>query len=323
MNSCSRIALSVAMLGSTAVAHAQAAYPSLPIKVVVPFPPGGGTDVVTRLVAEKVRAATNWNLVVDNKPGAGGNIGMDAVAKSKPDGYTLGMGQTSNLAINPSLYPKMPYDVAKDLVPVALVASQPVVLVVKPTSPWKTLAELLQAAKQQPSSLTMASAGNGTVGHLTGEVLAKQAGVKVVHVPYKGAGPATTDVLAGQVDFFFATPQSVASFVKAVKLRALAVSSAKRMPLLPDVPTVAESGIKGFDMTDWKVLMAPAGTPADIVKRINLEVEKAMSKPETIAMLIGEGSLPMSGSPQDVAQYLKAEQQRWAGVVRGSNIKLD
>jgi tripartite-type tricarboxylate transporter receptor subunit TctC len=318
-----RIATTALLCGAAWTAQAQGAYPNQPIKVVVPFPPGGGTDVVTRLLVDKVRTSTGWTLVVDNRAGAGGNIGMDAVAKSKPDGYTIGVGQTANLAINPSLYPKMPYDATKDFVPVALVAGQPVVLVVNASAPYKTLAELVAAAKKKPSTLTMASAGNGTVGHLTGEVFAKQASVKVNHIPYKGAGPAATDLLGGQVDFYFATPQTVVSFVKAGKLRALAVSSSKRLQALPDVPTVAESGYKGFDTSDWKMVVAPAGTPPDVVKRLHDEVEKAMSKPETLAQLLAEGSVPMSGSPQQAAQYLKAEQQRWGAVVREANVKLD
>jgi tripartite-type tricarboxylate transporter receptor subunit TctC len=185
------------------------------------------------------------------------------------------------------------------------------------------MADLVAAAKANPSALTMASAGNGTVGHLTGEMFSKQAGIKVNHIPYKGAGPATTDLIGGQVDLYFATPQAVVSFVKTGKLRALAVSSAKRLPVLPDVPTVAEGGFKGFDTTDWKLLVAPAGTPADIVKRLNAEVEKAMSKPETVAQLLAEGSIPLSGSGQQASQYLKSEQQRWSTVVRESNVKLD
>lgn len=308
--------------GSVA-AQAQAAFPNQPIKVIVPFPPGGGTDVVTRLLVDKMRESTGWTFVVDNKAGAGGNIGLDTVAKSKPDGYTIGMGQTANLAINPTLYAKMPYDVAKDLVPIALVAGQPVVLVVNAPSRFKTLVDLVAAAKEKAGTVTMASAGNGTVGHLTGELFAKQYGIKVVHVPYKGAGPAATDLLGGQVDFYFATPQTVVSFVKAGKLRALAVSSTRRLPVLPDVPTVAESGRKGFDTSDWKLLVAPVGTPAEIVKRLNAEVEKAMSKPATLAQLLAEGSVPMSGAPQDVATYLKTEQQRWSAVVRESAVKVD
>jgi tripartite-type tricarboxylate transporter receptor subunit TctC len=318
-----RLACAALLAGAAWSAQSQVAYPTQPVKVIVPFPPGGGTDVVTRLLADKIRAATGWTLVVDNKAGAGGNIGMDAVAKSKPDGYTVGMGQTANLAINPSLYAKMPYDAAKDLVPVALVAGQPVVLVVNASSRFKTLADLVAAAKERPSTLTMASAGNGTVGHLAGEMFAKLAGIKVSHIPYRGAGPAATDLLGGQVDFYFATPQTVVSFVKSGRLRALAVSSAKRVPVLPDVPTVAESGYKGFEASDWKLLVAPAGTPPEVVKRLNAEVEKAMSKPETLAQLLAEGSVPMSGSPQQAAQYVKSEQQRWGAIVRESHVKLD
>ena len=323
MSSWLRLACAALLTGVACASHAQTPFPNQPIRVIVPFPPAGGTDVVTRLVLEKVRAATGWTFVVDNKAGAGGNIGMDAVAKAKPDGYTLGMGQTANLAINPSLYSKMPYDAAKDFVPVALVAGQPVVLVVNASSKFKTIADLVAAAKANPSAVTMASAGNGTVGHLTGEMFSKQAGIKVNHIPYKGAGPAASDLLGGQVDFYFATPQAVVSFVKTGKLRALAVSSAKRLPVLPDVPTVAEGGFKGFDTTDWKLLVAPAGTSADIVTRLNAEVEKAMSKPETVAQLLAEGSIPLSGSGQQASQYLKSEQQRWSTVVRESNVKLD
>jgi tripartite-type tricarboxylate transporter receptor subunit TctC len=302
---------------------AQGAYPSQPIKLIVPFPPGGGTDIVTRLMSDKLRTATGWTLIVDNKAGAGGNIGMDALAKAKADGYTLGMGQTANLAINPSLYPKLPYDATKDFVPVALVAGQPVVLVVNASSRIKKLADLVAAAKEKPSALTMASAGSGTVGHLTGEIFAKQAAIKITHVPYRGAGPAATDLLGGQVEFYFATPQAVVPFVKAGKLRALAVSSAKRLPVLPDVPTVEESGYKGFETTDWKMLVAPAGTPPEVIKRVNAEVDKAMARPDTIAQLLAEGSVPMSGTPQQAAQLLKSEQQRWSAVVRDSNVKVD
>lgn len=305
------------------VALADASYPVQPIKIIVPFPPAGGTDVVTRLLAEKLRAANGWTLVVDNKPGAGGNIGMDAVAKSKADGYTLGMGQTANLAINPTLFAKMPYDATKDLLPVALVASQPVVLVVKADSRFKSVADVVAAAKASPGSLTMASAGNGTVGHLTGELFARASGIAFVHVPYKGAGPAATDLLAGQVDYYFATPQTVVGFVKAGRLRALAVSSAQRLPALPETPTVAESGYKRFDATDWKVLMAPAGTPPEVIRRLNAEVTRAMAQPDVVAQLLAEGSVPMSGSPQQVAQFLRSEQLRWSAVVRDANVKLD
>lgn len=326
MHNASRRAVLAALAASVLVPVAgqpQAAYPAQPIKLVVPFPPGGGTDTVARLITERLQTANGWTIVVDNKAGAGGNIGMDAVAKSKADGYTIGMGQTANLAINPTLYPKMPYDVQKDFVPVAVVATQPVVLVVRADAPYRTLAEFVAAAKARPGQLTLASAGNGTVGHLTGELFAKQAGYQHVHVPYKGAGPAATDLLGGQVNYYFATPQAVVSFVKAGKLRALAVSSGKRLPILPDTPTIAESGYKGFETNDWKMLVAPAGTPADVVSKLNAEVLKALGKPETISKLLAEGSLPGAGTPQQATQLLKTEQQRWAQVVREAKVKVD
>ncbi|AVT13411.1 Bug family tripartite tricarboxylate transporter substrate binding protein [Paracidovorax avenae] len=313
-----------ALLFASAAALAQPAdYPTQTIKVVVPFPPGGGTDIVARMVLDKIRASTGWTLVVDNRPGAGGNIGMDAVAKAAPDGYTLGMGQTANLAINPSLYAKMPYDASRAFVPVATVAGQPVVLVVNAASRFKTLADLVAAAKAKPDSLSMASAGNGTVGHLTGELFIRQAGIRTSHIPYKGAGPAATDLLGGQVDYYFATPQTVIPFIKAGKLRALAGSSAKRLPVLPDVPTVAESGYKGFDTSDWKMLVAPAGTPPAVLARWQQEVARALARPDTIATLQAEGSTPMATTPQEAAALIRSEQQRWGEVIRSGNVKLD
>jgi tripartite-type tricarboxylate transporter receptor subunit TctC len=317
------LATLAASLATPWVVVAQTNYPHQPIKLVVPFPPGGGTDVVARLIAERLQTANGWTFVVENKAGAGGNIGMDSVAKSKADGYTLGMGQTANLAINPALYPKMQYDAQKDFVPVAVVATQPVVLVVRADSPYKTLADFVAAAKARPGQMTLASAGSGTVGHLTGELLARQAGYQHVHVPYKGAGPAATDLLGGQVNYYFATPQAVVSFVKSGKLRALAVSSSKRLPILPDTPTIGESGYKGFDSSDWKMLVAPAGTPIEVVNRLHAEVQKALGKPDTISRLISEGSLPGAGTPQQAVQLLKAEQQRWAQVVREARVKVD
>jgi len=222
-----------AALVSTAapLAFAQSSWPEQPIRLIVPFPPAGGTDTVARLIAEKISGATGWNFVIDNRPGAGGNIGLDLVAKAKPDGATIGLGQTSNLAINPALYPKLPYNALKDFVPVALVAGQPMVLVVKAGSPYNTLADLV--AKGKSGQLSMASPGSGTVCHLAGELLAQRAGFKFLHVPYKGAAPAVTDLMGGQVDFYLATPQAVLPLVKGGKLKALAVTSLKRVPVLP------------------------------------------------------------------------------------------
>jgi len=311
------------LAGATPPVLAQADYPNQPIKLIVPFPPAGGTDTVARLLVEKITTTSGWTFVVDNRPGAGGNIGLDAVAKSKPDGYTIGMGQTANLAINPTLYPKMPYNALADFVPVALVAGQPLVLVVKAESPYRSLSDMVAAAKAKPASLSMASAGSGTVGHLAGELFAQRAGVRFLHVPYKGAAPAATDLMGGQVDIFFATPQAAIPLVKGGKLRALAVTSAKRVPVLPDVPTVEESGYKGFEATDWKALVAPAGTPGDVVKRLNAAAEQALGQPDTLTRLLSEGSVPLGGPPERMAQFLKAENARWGDAIRKAGVKLD
>ena len=305
------------------IAFAQAKWPEKPIKLIVPFTPGGGTDFLSRLIADKVGVATMWVFVVDNKPGATGNIGMDAVAKALPDGYTIGMGQTANLAINPALYRKVPFDPLKDFAPIVLVASQPVVLVVRSDSPYKTLADLVNAAKAKPDAISMSSAGSGTIGHLAGVLLARQAGVKFLHVPYKGAGGAVTDLLGGQVGFSFSTIPSVLSMLKAGKLRALAVSSAKRSSVLPDVPTVDESGYKGFAADSWYGLVAPAKTPAAIITSINAEVNKALGRKDVIEKLAAEGSTPLGGSPEEFATYLKAEHAKWGSLIREAGIKMD
>ncbi len=302
---------------------AQTAWPDKPIRFVVPYTPGGGTDTVTRHIANSITQETKWTFLIDNKAGGGGNIGLDMVAKSKGDGYTIGMGQTANLAINPALLPSMPFDPVKDLVPVALVAELPTVMVVRADSPWKSLADAVRAAKAKPGDVKQALASTGTVGHLAGEMMARRAGIKVLNVPYKGAAPAITDILGGQTDYMFATPQAVVGMIKGGKLRALAVTSKKRLAILPEVPTVAESGYKDFEAVDWKVIVAPAGTPADVVKRLNAAVAKALTQPAMIAQLAAEGSTPMSGSPEQVARYIKAEQAEWGKLIRDAGIKLE
>lgn len=317
--------VATALLSAMLPAWAQTGgYPDgRPIKLVVPYTPGGGTDTVARFISARIGAETRWSMVVENRPGAAGNIGMDIVAKAKPDGLMVGLGQTANLAINPALMPRMPFDAEKDLVPVALVASQPVVLVVRADSPWKTLGEAIKAAQAKPGEFKQALAGNGTVGHLAGEMLANRAQFKVLNVPYKGAGPAVNDLLGGSTDFMFATPQSVLEMLKGKRLRALAVTSARRLPVLPDVPTVAESGYAGFEAVDWKVIVAPAATPAAVVQALNAANEKVLSKPETIALLATEGSTAMGGSPAKARQYITAEQRKWARLIKDANITLE
>lgn len=291
--------------------------------MIVPYTPGGGTDTVARMLAEKITAELKWTILVDNKPGGGGNIGMDAVAKSKPDGYTIGIGQTSNLAINPALISKMPFDATKDLTPVALIAEVPMVLVVPANSPWKSLGDLIKAVKAKPDFYKQATAGAGTVGHIAGEMLANKAGYKVSFIPYKGASPAITDLIGGQTDFMFSTPQSVLGMISGGKLRALSVTSAKRVSILSKVPTVSEEGYKGFEAIDWKVVVAPSGTPQDAIKKINEAVQKAMKNPTLINKLKEEASSPMYGDPAAVEKYIRAEQQEWDAAVKASGIKLD
>ena len=304
-------------------ALAQTAWPDKPIRFVVPYTPGGGTDTVTRHIANTITQDTKWTFLIDNKAGGGGNIGLDLVAKSKADGYTLGMGQTANLAINPALLPSMPFDPVKDLVPVALVAELPTVMVVRADSPWKSLADAIKAAKAKPGEVKQALASTGTVGHLAGEMMALRAGIKVLNVPYRGAAPAITDLLGGQTDYMFATPQAVVGMIKGGKLRALAVTSSKRLPILPEVPTVAESGYKDFEAVDWKVIVAPAGTPAEVIQRLNAAVAKALTHPAMAAQLAAEGSAPLSGDPAQVASYLKTEQAAWGKLIRDAGIKLE
>ena len=303
--------------------QAQTQWPEKPIRFIVPFTPGGGTDTVTRHLAEKITQDTQWSFLIDNKPGAGGNIGMDLVAKAKPDGLTLGMGQTSNLAINPSAMAKMPFDAQKDFVPVALVAEIPMVLVVRTDSAWKNLDDLIRSARAKPESVKQALAGTGTVGHLAGEMLSKKANFKVLSVPYKGAAPAITDLLGGQTDYMFSTPQSVLGMLQGGKLRALAVTSTQRLKVLPQVPTVAEQGYKGFEAVDWKMVVAPANTPTPVLRRLNAAAEKVLNSASFMAQMAAEGSTPIGGNLEKIAAYLKAEQCEWGDLIREAGIKFD
>jgi tripartite-type tricarboxylate transporter receptor subunit TctC len=298
-------------------------YPTKPIKLTVPFPPAGGTDVLSRALAQSITTHTKWLFVIDNRPGAGGNIGLDAVAKSSPDGYTIAMGQTANLAVNPALYPSMPFDPLKDFEPIALVSSQPLILVVAANSPYQTLKELVTAAKAKPGQLNMGSPGGGTIGHVGGELFQRRAGVKFAHIPYKGAAPAVTDLMGGNVDLYFGNSQSVDGLVKGGRIRALAVTSPKRLKNMPDVPTVAESGYPGFEAATWSGLVAPKGTPRAIVDRLNAAANTALKSPEMLAKLDADGSEPLGGSPQRFADFLKAEHAKWGAIIRDAGIKLE
>ena len=312
----------VALAAFTAAAPAQD-YPAKPIRLIVPFPPGGGTDIAARTVANKLSETLRWTFVVENKPGAGGNLGVEQAAKAPADGYTLVIGQTSNLAINPALYAKLPYDPLKDLSPIALIVSAPVVLVVAANSPYKSLGDLLAAARRDPGAVTFASPGNGTVSHLAGELLQRASGVKFTHVPYKGAAQAMTDLLGGQVQSFMSSVPSALAQIKGGRLRAIAVTSAKRAAEMPEVPAIAESGYAGFDATTWYGLLAPAGTPAAVIKRLNAEVNRALGMPDVSGRLAAEGGEVLGGSPERFASLLKADHAKWGRIVKESGAKVD
>ena len=304
-------------------AKAQTGWPQKPMRLIVPFPPGGGTDMTSRLVAEKLTSGSGWTVVIDNRAGAAGNIGLDAVAKSAPDGYTIGMGQASNLAINPSLYAKMPYDPLKDFVPIVEISAQPVVLVVRQDSPLHTLADFIQAAKARPGAYAIAQAGSGTVGHLAGELLTRRAGIQALQVPYKGAGPAMTDLLGGQVGLYFGNSVSVMSQLLAGKVRALCVTSAQRLPALPAVPTVAEQGYPGFEASTWLGLVGPAGMPAEAVTRINAEVVKLLARKDVQDKLASEGSLVVTGTSAQFGEFIRAEHAKWGALIREAQIRIE
>jgi tripartite-type tricarboxylate transporter receptor subunit TctC len=317
-----RTLLAFAAATLTTGAFAQA-WPAKAIRIVVPFPPGGGTDIIARETSQKVAAATGWNFIVDNKPGAGGNLGVDAVAKSPADGYTLVLGQTSNLAINPTLYSKLPYDPQKDLTPIVLLADAPLVIVTGAHSPFKTLADAVNAAKAKPGAVNFASPGNGTVAHLTSELFQKAAAVKTQHVPYKGANQALTDVISGNVELYMSSVPTLLGHIRQGKLRALAVTSAKRVDDLPNVPTIDESGYKGFNAVTWFGLLAPAGTPKDIVARLNAEFNKALQQPALRKRLGDEGADPAGGTPEQFASLIKDDIPRWGKIVKDSGAKVD
>ena len=314
------VSLALALFAGTALAQA---YPAKPIRMIVPFPPGGGTDITARTIANKLSENAKWTLVAENRPGAGGNLGVEQAVKSPADGYTLVVGQTSNLAINPALYAKLPYDPLKDLSPIVLIVSAPVVLVVTANSRYRSLGDLLAAAKADPGAVTFASPGNGTVSHLAGELLQRAAGVKLTHVPYKGASQALTDTLGGQVQSFMSSVPSALSQIRAGRLRAIAVSSATRARELPEVPTIAEAGYKGFGASTWYGLLAPARTPAPVIARLNAEVNRALKTPEVRERLAAEGGEALGGSPEQFASFLKAEHAKWGRVVKESGAKAE
>jgi len=317
-----RAALGLALLLASGMALAQA-YPARPIKLVVPFPPGGGTDIIAREVANKVATSEGWTIVIDNKPGSGGNIGVDAAAKASPDGYTLVLGQTSNLAINPSLYAKLPYDPVKDLAAVGLVASAPLVVVVSSASPYRKLADVVAAAKAKPTALNYASSGNGTVAHLATEQFQKVAGIQLTHVPYKGASQGLTDLVGGQIQIYVSSVPTLIAQIKSGQLRALAVTSLQRNRDLPDVPTMVEAGYKDFEAVTWFGVAGPAAMPKDAIAKLNTAFNKALATPDVQKKLAAQGAEVLSGPPEKFASLIRTDGVRWGAIVKASGIRLD
>ena len=306
--------------GSLALAQT---YPAKPVRMVVPFPPGGSLDHAGRLIAQRLTDAWGQSVIVENKPGAGGNIGADFVAKSAPDGYTILLGALSTHAVNPSLYAKMPYDAAKDFAPITLIAVTPNVLVVNAASPVNNVKEFIAYAKANPGKLAFGSGSNGSAGHLAGELFKVETGTDAVHVPFKGGAPATQALLASDTQFMFDNLANAMAQVKAGKLKALAVTTAERSKLVPDLPTMAEAGLPGFDISTWYGFFAPAGTPSAIIAKWNAEVARILNAPDVRAKLMADGAEPAPNTPEQFAQMIARELTKYARIVKMSGAKVD
>jgi tripartite-type tricarboxylate transporter receptor subunit TctC len=317
-----QLLLAAALLAASPMLLAQT-WPARPIRLVVPFTPGGSSDILARAVGQKLTEAWGQPVVIDNVPGAGGSLGADRVAKAAPDGYTLLMGHIGTLAVNPLIYPRLPYDPVKSFAPVAWVASVPNVLVVHPSVPAKSLKELVALAKARPGQLNYGSGGNGSAAHLATEYLKLQSQTFMVHVPYRGTAPAVSDLVAGQTQLLFTGAPVLLPFIKSGQLRALAVSSNKRLETLPDVPTVAESGYKGFEADQWYGIVAPAGTQREIVLKLNTQINLALASSELKTRLQSEGAIAMPRTPEVFGELIAREIGRWRPVVQAGRIKPD
>lgn len=318
----SRRSLAVLAAGAVLSAGLQAqTWPAKPIRMVVPFPAGGGTDLITREVANRLGTA-GYTFVLDNKPGSGGNIGVDTAAKAAPDGYTFVMGQTSNLAINPTLYSRLPYDPLKDLTPVSLVASAPLVIVAGADSPFKSLADVVNAAKARPGTINFATSGNGTVAHLAAEAFQKAANIKLTHIPYKGAAQGATDVISGQVHLYVSSIPTLLGYIRNGKMRPIAVTSAKRADDLPQVPAIAET-YKGFDAVTWFGIVGPANLPKEVVARLNADINKVLTDPELRKKLGDQGADVAGSTPEQFATLIRDDIARWGKIVKESSARID
>lgn len=309
-----------ALFASFQPAHAQNSYPQKPIRIIVPVAPGGGTDFVARLIGQKLGEALSTPVIIENKPGGAGNVGVDAAAKAEPDGYTLVMPITS-FSVNPALYTKLPFDTQKDFAPIALVASAPLLLVVNPALPIKTLSDLIALAKTKPGSLNYGTSGVGTTSHLAAELFKYTAKLDIINVPYKGGGPIVTDLIAGSIQIYFSTVPAALPQTQAGKLRAIAITSAKRLPSLANIPTVAEAGLPGYDVVGWFGLFAPAKTPPAIVERLNAEVVKILQMPDVREKIEAHGLIPGGGTSKELSVFLDSEIKKWTQLIKAANIK--
>jgi tripartite-type tricarboxylate transporter receptor subunit TctC len=298
-------------------------YPEKTIRLIVPYTPGGTADMLARTIGQKLSASMGQQVIVDNRPGAGGNIGADLAAKAAPDGYTLLVGTVATHAINPSLYPNMPYNAEKDFAPIILMVTLPNVLVVNPSLPVHSVKELIAIAKSKPGELAFASSGNGTSLHLSGELFKKMTGVDMIHIPYKGSAPAVTDLVGGQVQLMFDNLPSSLQQIKAGKLRALAVTGPRRSPVLPDLPTLSESGLAGFSITSWFALYAPAGTPAKILSKLNKAAAQAIASKELREQWMAQGLEPAGGTAEQLAEFRRIEAPKWEKLIRESGARVD
>ena len=314
--------LGAALFAFAASAFAQA-YPAKPIKLIVPFPPAGSTDLSARAVAGKLQERLGQPVVIENKPGAGGNIGGDLAAKSPPDGYTLFVGTVGTNAINAGLYSKMPYDHLKDFAPVILLSKTPNVLVVNPALPVNSVQDLIRLAKSKPNEVTFASSGVGTSIHMSGELFKSMAGVQMTHIPYKGSGPMLIDLMSGQVNLAFDNLSAAIQHIKAGKLKAIATTGTVRPPSLADLPTMQEAGLAGYDSTSWNAIFAPAGTPRAVIDRLNRELDVILSSAETKKFFADQGAEAGGGSPEQLDAFVRAETAKWAKVVKDSGAKAD
>ena len=313
--------LAFALASTTLVAIAQT-YPFKPVRIVVPFPAGGGVDLTARTVGQKLSDYLGQQMVIDNRAGAAGTIGAENVAKSPPDGYSLLVAGPGSVAVAPLLFPKLGYNPLKDLAPITMLVTMPYIIVMHPSIPAKNAKELIALAKANPGKLNMASGGAGTGQHLAGELFNVMAGIKMVHIPYKGTAPAIADIMGGHADLTFSDP-SVLPQLQSGRLKAIGVSGTKRYPPLPDVPTVAESGLPGFDALNWYPMMAPTGTPRDIIMRLNSDAIKALAAPDVKEKLMAQGLIPTPMTPEQLGQFIREDYERWAKVIKAANVKLD